>query len=337
MTKRLTDLLCVDLSQIEENLASGKDVTIQFSKPCYSAPLLSQIDSICLKYGERIEVRFYGHYSASFDASYLAYIPNVEWLSIDCLLRISAIEHLYELKKLKRLSIGIYELEVPDILSKIKIRELQELSVGDTKKCNIDLSPLAQCSKLRKLYISAHSEGLNVLKSLPELSELSLVSIKKKQSLSVVSFIPKLSKLVLLLGGRENVDEIVHSGLRDLSIIRVLGFCSIGDLGRFPLLESLLIEDQLKIESINLMKAPTSLRRLLLLNCKGLERIDSIGHLVQLEQLRIYRTKIDLGCILDSPRPSSLRVLALYTGKSKADNIMRSRLESLGYSEFSNK
>ncbi len=337
MTERLTDLPQIDLSQINSILASGKDVTIQYSKKCYSNALLRQIDSICLTHGERIEVRFYGHYSESFDAACLANIPNVEWLSIDCLQRISAIDHLYELRNLKRLSIGVYELEVPEILSKVRIKDLNQLSIGDAKSCKIDLSPLAQCSELRKLHISSQSTGFNVLSSLPELSDLRLISIKKKQSLAVVSLIPKLSKLFLLLGGRENIDEISHSGLRDLSIVRVLGFSSIGDLSRFPMLERLLIEDQLKLEFVDLRNASSSLRHLFLLNCKSLRKIGSIGHLAELEELRVYKTNIELDDILAEPRPSSLSIFALYTGKTKADKTVRSRLDSLGYSEFRKK
>jgi hypothetical protein len=334
MNERLTDLQEIDTIRIEEILASGKTVTIQFSKPIYDGRLLAEIDHLCQKYGDKVEVRFFGHYSTVFDASNLAFIPNVQWLSIDCLLRISAIESLFKLARLRLLSIGVYELDMPDILSRLQIDNIRELSVCETRKSNIDLSPLSKCCKISRLRVASHHAGFSVLKELCSLEELSLRSLSKKQSLESVSDIPKLEKLDIILGGRPNIDEFSHANLKELNVVRVLGFRSVGDLRRFPALRQLRIEDQIKLESLDMSKASQSLLRLLVSNCKSLKHIGALQHLIRLENLRIGQTNIDYDALLASPLPASLRTVSFWTGKRKKDAILRAKLDSLGYDKF---
>lgn len=334
ITERLTDPPKIDPAHVAGILASGKTATIQFSKPCYNAEILSQIDALCLQYGNVIEVRFYGHYSSIFDASHLALISNVQWLSIDCLMRITAIEHLFRLTKLRRLSIGVFELDLPEILAQIHMTDIRELYLCETRKSNIDLAPLSQYPNLKSLYIASHSNGFPVLKELGNLTELRLRSLSKKQPLDILTHIPKLDKLELILGGRSNIDEFSHEKLSDLAIVRVLGFMRIGNLNRFPALQKLRIEDQIKLESIDLENAPACLRRLALLNCKKLRQIGRMDHLAKLDHLRISRTDIDCDALLASPLPSSLRTVGLYTGSRKANAVYRAKLDALGYAEF---
>jgi hypothetical protein len=337
ITERLTDLPKLDLAQVAGILASGKTATIQFSKPCYNPSLLTEIDSLCRQYGDRIEVRFYGHYSSVFDASNLALLPNVQWLSIDCLMRITAIEHLFALSKLRRLSLGVFELDAPDILERVQSSGIRELFLCETRKANIDLGPLVRFPNLARLHIASHCSGFAVLKDLDCLTELSLRSLSKKQSIQVLSGAPQLEKLELILGGRENIDEFSHGKLRELVIVRVLGFSQMGDLGRFPCLRQLRIEDQIKLVELDMTKAPPTLCRLALLNCKKLKQIGRLDHLINLEDLRIGRTDIDYDALLKSPLPSSLRTMALWTGSTKANAIYRARLDAMGYTEFTKK
>ena len=76
--------------------------TIQFSKSGQSKGLLKSINSLCKVFGEKLPVRFYGHYQNGFDASVLKHLPDVQWLLIDCLQDISNSEAVFQLPKLKR-------------------------------------------------------------------------------------------------------------------------------------------------------------------------------------------------------------------------------------------
>jgi len=335
ITERLENLTEIDRSQIEKIIASGKTATIQFSKPVYNKSILTAIDALCREFGDSLEVRFYGHYSGSFDASHLAFIPNVRWLSVDCLMRVTALEHLFALTGLEKLSLGVFELDQADILSRLNIVGMRELFLSETRSCNIDLSPLTQCQRLERLFIKSHNLGFDVLKTLRSLTELSLGSFSKKQSLEVVSDIPDLRKLTIILGGRANIQEVHHPKLTHLDIIRVLGFSDVGDLSRFPSLQSLRIEDQIRLESIDLEKASPELLRLAAFNCKKLSRIGRLAHLTKLEELRIGGTALDYEMLLATPLPSSLQTVAFYTGKPKSNKALRARLDAAGYAEFS--
>jgi hypothetical protein len=112
----------------------------------------------------------------------------------------------------------------------------------------------------------------------------------------------------------------------------VRGLETVGSLYRFPRLQNLHVEDQLQIQCIDLSGA--LLRRVLLLNCKTLIRIDGLELLERLFELRVLRTKLDLDALAQRDWPASLSVLALYSGSRKWDDATRAMLDQRGYREF---
>jgi hypothetical protein len=337
MNERITDPTAVDRRQIEDLLHAGKTLTLQFSKPCYSETMLKDIDTLCQEYGPRIQVRFYGFYGRdadAFDASVVEHLPNVSCLAVDCLLRANNVEALSRLRHLKKLSLGIYYLDDPNILGKLNLASLEKLTVGDNHKKNIDLSPLSQYQQLQELYISGHTKGIDVVRELPSLRTLTLGSIPKKQSLAFVSDIPMLRRLRIILAGRDNINEVRHPKLEKLEIIRVRGFNSCAFLPNFPALSQLQIEDQIKLEEIVFDESNVSLANVWIYNCKTLKRIDGLEKLIHLAHLRISRTAVDLDEILEMQMPDSLDVFALETlSSTKKDRDIRKTLDARGYRE----
>lgn len=306
---------------------------VQFSEPPKDPGILREVDALCGKHGDALEVRFYGHYSTVFDASVLRAIPNVQNLSLDCLTQTGPLDALFGLTKLTRLSLGIFELKDAEILEKIGIGSLREFSIGETRSTKIDLSPLAHCPHLEKAYIEAQPEGLDALQGLAGLKDLTLRRIGKNHSFAFVSNVPNLERLKVILGGRTDLDEIIHPLLKELELVWVRGLASVGDLSRFPALRSLWVEDQLQLQSINLTAAPIRLQRLVLLNCKKLTSLGTLAGLRALHDVKIGRTAISFDEFVET-LPRSAATVSFWEGRRKRDAEIRAKLDGLGYKDL---
>lgn len=333
---RFTDPQNIDPANIAELIEGGSRVIVQYSKSGYCAQQLALLNQLAKTHGRSFEIRFYGHYSEIFDASVLQFIPDAKCVSIDCLLRASNVEALSKIHDLVELNIGVFELEDSEILQHCNYSSLKSLTLGDTKKCNINISHISKCINLERFHTTGHTKNISTICSLPLLQSLSLSSIKKKDSIDFVSKIPGLKELRLILGGRISISDITSAQLKSLEIIRVQGLEEIGNLGRFENLESLLIEDQIKVATIVVGPNPC-LKDIKIINCKTLERIAGVTELNALSSLRISRTAIDYEKFIAESKPKSMKTLAFYTGKNKQDLEIRKDLERRGFLEFSRK
>jgi hypothetical protein len=277
-------------------------------------------------------VRFYGHYGEVFDAAVLAHLPDVQHLSVDCLTHIRNARRIGGLGRLKKLSFGVYRDDDTAILEAFPLEQLTELSLGDNLRKNLDLTPLARARNLTDLGVAGHTRGLAVIAGLPHLARLSLNAIAKRQDLAFLGDAPALRGLSLILGGRPSLDEFRHPGLTDLSIVRVQGLATLGDLGRFPSLTSLVVEDQIRLASLDL--AGAALERLVLVNCKTLASVPGLVAQTRLRELRISRTDLDLDALLARDWPATMRVLGLYSGSARWNAAARAALDARGYKEF---
>ncbi len=100
---RINDPKDLDLNHIDAEVRDNKHVIIQFSDNIYTDGLLATLNRLCETYDEHFAVRFYGHYSGSFDFKTLLKIPGVKSLYVDCLTRADNILTLAELTELKLL------------------------------------------------------------------------------------------------------------------------------------------------------------------------------------------------------------------------------------------
>ncbi len=329
MENRVTDPGRVSSAQIDAILARGLQPTIQFSRNCYSKPLLGKINDLCLQYGDSLEVRFYGHYSGAFDAAALAHIPDVQWLSIDCLLRIDNPTEIYSLNHIRKFGFGVHYFNQKDFLAGLKLPQIRHLVLVENERRNLDLAPLAACSNLESLYLNGHTKNIVAISKLPKLRQLSLGSMPSKLELAFVRHIPRLEKLTLILGGRTDIDDLEHDNLHELEIQRVRGIEKLGDLQRFPKLRRLLVEDQIRLSSV--LIEGSRLEEVYFHNCKKLTDLPGLLELSSLREFGASRTSLDMEKLLHANWPASVEKLGLYSSSEKWNKMAREYLDSRGY------
>ena len=332
LQNRITDPKKVSREHLNEVLERGIIPTIQFSKPGYSRRLLKQVNNYCAEYGDKLEIRFYGHYSDAFDAAILKHLPDVRWLSVDCLQSIGNEDAITRLPNLRKLSFGVYHFDNPSFLATLDLTQITRLALSDNSKKNFDLSPLTQCHELHEFFLNGHRKNIESISHLPRLRMLSLGSIAKRQTLEFVNGIPNLEKLTIILGGRENIDEVEHASLNELEVLRVRAINTLGDLSRFPGLRRLHVEDQLQLRTISFVG--TDLEEISIHNCKNLEQLTGLLELRRLRAFRTSRTKLDLDSLLKANWPDSMESVAIYSGSQKWNNRARQVLDERGYSEY---
>lgn len=290
------------------------------------------MSGLCQVFGSSLEVRFFGHYGHDFDARVLSALPDVRWLSVDCLTRIANEDWLYKLPLLERLSFGVSEFDQPDFLDGFQLERITQLSLSETRSRKLDLGGLHRCTSLTELFLQRHTRNIEALARTPVLRTLRLSGMPKQCELSFVGEMPSLQSLTLLLGGRPSLDGVSSRTLQELEIVRVRGLETLGPLDRFPKLRRLQVEDQLQLHSISV--AGTQLREPSLHNCKNLESVTGLDTLAELEHFRVSRTKLDLEALLDRNWPPSMEVMALYSGSQKWNDEARAILDRRGYREY---
>ncbi len=121
--------------------------------------------------------------------------------------------------------------------------------------------------------------------------------------------------------------------LEQLEIVRVKGFSSLNNLHRFRHLKSLLIEDQTQLKALDFGSDQSNLTNVRLFNCKNLETVSGLPHLLKLDSLRIFGTRIDFADLVQQNLPESLKIFAFYTNNKRKDAAIKEQLTHLGYSD----
>lgn len=328
MQQRLNDNF--DIENVESLLASDHEVIAQFSKNCYSLEILEKLDKLAVIYGNRLQIRFYSHNQSVFDFTTLESLPNASNIAIDCLMDAENFDALQRLKNLKALSIGIYNGLPDNLLSYAGLQKLEKLTLSESKNKKLDLSPIANFTRLRQLHITGFTKGINEISKISCLNKLSLSQIGNKQSLEFVNNLGNLNDLTIMLGGRECISEINNSSIKNLSIIRVRGLSDI-ELNNMAGLEQLIVEDQIRISHIDFTGSNHNLNSIKLINCKCLSSLSGLNHLTSLVSMRISRTALNIDEILASELPSTLSQLAFYGASNKQDEQIHRKLKAIGY------
>lgn len=329
---RVTDPTSLSAAAITNELLTGDKVVIQFSQAsAYSPALLQELNEICRRSSKNLEIRFYGHYGSNFDALVLNHLPDVKNLSLDCLNAISNQNAISSLEHLFAFSFGVYDFEDPQFLTTLELRRLTSLSLGENRKRNLDLRALSTCFALERLYVEGHSAGIEATASLTNLVDVTLRSFPKSQNIAFLSEVSNLRELSLVLGGRENIAEFSSETLRTLQILRVRGLDSIDNLKRFPNLRNLRVEDQIKLENLDLSGA--QLERLWLYNCKSLERIIDLNHQTHLREFFASQVALDLESLRDFKWPETTKKIGLFSGRRMWNEATEKILKDRGYSQ----
>jgi hypothetical protein len=329
-THRISDPKSLSLSALAILLANGADkVVIQFSEPStYEGAILTRLNEACQGLGTRVNVRFFGHYGTNFDCRTLRQIPAVRSLDLDFHAGITCVNELGSLNFLEELAFGVFESDIPKLLEIPTFMKLQKLVLLDSRKNNVDLSPLASCRNLEELFIHGHARHIEVLAGLQSVKSLGLRGMAKKQSLQFVSAMASLRSFSLWLGSRERLEDVVHTHLRKLEILRVRSFLDL-DLKAFPALQTLRIEDQLQLRTLSLEPVSSLLKNLTIFNCKNFAKLIGIEDMRLLQYLYLSKTATDSEDILQR-LPKSLKRLAICGSGTKQNADIAQRVMSLG-------
>jgi len=270
--------------EIDRVIRSGRTPVVQFSEPPDAATLL-RTDAYCAEFGAQLQIRFYGFRWREFDTSLLRHLPHVANLSIDTVRTIDDFAPVASLPLLTRLRFGVYEHPDGRFLEQLDLARFTHLTLGENKRRNFDLSPLAAATSLKQVFIQGHDRGVEAINALPVLSDVALSGFPKRHDLAFLNSLGALRSLLLILGTRTSIAEFSHASLRKLRIVWVRQLEELGPLRRFAALEDLTIEDQLRLTLLDL--GGLDLRRLTVSNCKRLERIVGLEGQAQLEHLQI--------------------------------------------------
>ncbi|MEK8130106.1 hypothetical protein WMW72_19560 [Paenibacillus filicis] len=325
--------VALDPVQIKQDLHDGNQVIVQFSHPDFYGSILEEVDELCARLDENFGVRFYGHYSLSFDGRTLLRIPHVKMLHLNSLTQAHNTDTLAMLEHLHSLHLGIYELENSDILGIDSLRSLRNLSIISEKKL-LNLLYVKEFSHLEQLHVGGKVKNLDAVGHLQDLNYLALHSISKLP-LHFVNQLNKLKHLRILLGGREHIQEIEENEIDDLEIVRVRGFHDLSNITAFKALTRLAIEDQIQLQEIGFDREMNALEELSIFNCKGLTRLLNMEQLPALRKLRIFKTAIDFDSFIHQKLPSALTEFEFATSKSKLDQEIQESLFKLGFQKWS--
>ena len=109
----------------------------------------------------------------------------------------------------------------------------------------------------------------------------------------------------------------------------VRGLEDLGDLGRFPLLRQLWLEDQIKLTQLDVGGNPL-LEQMHLLTCKGLAQLTGLAGLAALRQLSVSETRLDIEALLAQGLPAAVSDVRFRTGKVKRDKEIAELLAQAG-------
>ncbi len=217
------------------------------------------------------------------DLSFAPLMTNVRHFAADCLSAAKNVGAITEMPRLESLSLGIYELQDLSVLERVPA-SLAELTLGWTKSRRSSLAPLNRFHALRRLYIEGHSKEIEVLATLEQLEDLTLRSITVPD-LAFVAGLPKLWSLDIKLGGIRDLAALEgKQSIKYLEIWQARGLESIDIVGRLPGLQNLFLQSLPHVQSFPPMAGARALRRIRLLNMKGLHDFTALEWAPALEQ-----------------------------------------------------
>ncbi len=322
------NMLTVSTHSIEEvaqSVSDGSWARIQFHGPeAFNPELLSQVNEICRGVSDRLQVRF----SGEFDASVLQNLPDVTNLMLTCrsITNELTVAHL---KSLARLHWEVSLFDKGDFLNKLDLDRFSEIRIGDSFKRNLDLSALSRARSLETLFVEGQAAGLAGIVGLPRLRKIVLRSYGKGNGLQFLRDVPNLEALTLILGGREHIEDLESSTLRDLQVIRVRGVQGLGVLSRFPRLRNLRIDDQIRLKVLDLRGAV--LEKLAIINCKSLHDIVGLDEQDRLAEVVCGYVALDMDKLRDFHWPPSASTVRLASTSNRWNEAAALSLAARGH------
>lgn len=310
------------------------DFRIQFSESTgYDAARLAIVNEICGKVGPAVSIRFYAHYSSVIDCAVTSHLPACRSLFLDSHHPINNIGAIASMSPLDKFGINVFDANYDEVLSFSNVQTARTLYIGTNRTQDWNLAPLREFTALMTLSLSGQYRNITAIGELQGLDSLWLNSIPRKASLEFVTRMSRLKKLKVMLGGRDSIDEINHSGITELEVIRVKGLSHI-DVSKFPAIEIFKLEDQANISELDISKNP-EIKKIYIDNCRSLKYLHIEG-LTKLTSLSIGRTAIDPEYIFENPLPAPLTIFDIWGYGRKKDTAITKLLRSRGYRSMYN-
>lgn len=258
---------------------------LQTSEPATEKTWRTIDAEICARRTD-ITIRVYGHYDTSCDLSLIRWLPNVRRFEVD-VHNVERLDELEQLHRLEHLGLAVFESSDLSVLSRVT-NTLVSLEIGATRSKKPDMAPLARFRNLRKLYVEGQSKNIEAIADLTELEDLTLRSVTTPD-LRYVQPLSKLWSLDIQLGGIRTLDGATGKAtIKYLELWQVRTFDTIEGLGDFPGLQHLFLQSLPLVTRFPDMSRSANLRRIELMNMKGLRDFTSIEQLPGLKEFRLF-------------------------------------------------
>jgi hypothetical protein len=244
-----------------------------------------------------VGLRAYGSYDGSIvDLEFLQHFPNVRRFTADALWKLGSLDGLRHLPE-----------------------DLESLTVGRTKR-QLSLDGLDRFRQLTTLYLEGQTKGIQVLRDMPSLEDLTLRSITLPD-LSLLTTLDNLWSLDLKLGGTKNLQLLPQVGrLRYLEIWMVKGFTDLSSVSDLPSLEVLFLQALKNVDTLPDLSRSGQLRHVTLDTMKGLRDLTPLTTAPALASVAAVAMQHlqpeDLTCLRSI---STLRQVRLGLGQRKND------------------
>lgn len=281
-----------------------------------------------------VQIRVYGHYSIECDLTFVRLLTNVRHFAADCLMNATGVEAIAEIQDLESLSLGIFDLTDFSVLDRVS-PGLKSLSLGATRSKKPTLAPLSKFRSLRKLYLEGHCKGIDVLKELRELEDLTLRSITTPD-LQYLSQLPRLWSLDIKLGGIRGFAGIEgKESIKYLELWQVRDLRNIDVVGTLRGLQNLFLQSLPHIGAFPRLVDSHSLRRIVVDNLKSLADFTALETAPALEEFALIAgRKLNPDQLLPVLKNPSVRRVRAGFGSARNHNAFSLLQEEYGKAYF---
>lgn len=272
----------VSKKELEKLRDNPKTQTVQFSNPL-SKDEINLLETVLFSKRPDITLRIYGFYNKLCDLTLIERIPSLRKISADCLMNAVGIESVISLKNLDELGVGIFSLEKFDFLEKIN-PNIKTLSICQTKSKKPEINCIERFSNLQSLHLEGQQKGIEAIRHLHKLKEITLRSI----STNNIDYLVGLSDLWSVdvkIGGIKDFE-----GLTSLPQIKYLELWQVRDLkdlsfiSELTTLQYLFIQSLKQVTTLPEFDRLISLRRIYLENLKELTDLSTLKKAPALEE-----------------------------------------------------
>ena len=217
-------------------------------------------------------------------AGFLSQYPQIPFRVYGAHPAVKDLEFLRHFRFIRQFQADIWDLASFEGLRFLPC-DLEALGLGSTKSKRHSLRPLERFSALKQLFLNGHSKHVEIVGGFAELEGLSLRSVTLPD-LSCLASLTHLESLEIRLGGTKDLRLLPSIGkLRYLELWLIRGLSDLSSIGELEHLQYLVLESLRQVTALPSFRKLRSLRRVRLLNMKGIRDLSAIAEAPALEGL----------------------------------------------------